>query len=133
MPATPTETLTGYVRAFESLRAEAVVPYYELPCTFVRPEGVWVVHDEAAAVILVNQLIEYAQSQGYHRTDISRLAVRTLAANLAALEGVFVRYDAAQEEIARFGFTYIVRRGEGGWRIAVAVAHDALGHHEAQA
>jgi hypothetical protein len=115
------------------LRAEAVVPYYELPCTFVRPEGVWVVHDEAAAVILVNQLIEHAQSQGYHRTDISRLAVRTLAANLAALEGVFVRYDAAQEEIARFGFTYIVRRGEGGWRIAVAVAHDALGHQEAQA
>ena len=133
MPATPTEMLTGYVRAFETLSAEAVVPYYDLPCTFVGPEGVWVVHDEAAAVILVNQLIEHARMQGYHRTDVSRLAVRTLAANLAALEGVFVRYDAAQEEIARFGFTYIVRRGEGGWRIVVAVAHDALGHQEAQA
>ncbi len=84
-------------------------------------------------MVLVNQLIEQARSRGYHRTDISRLAVRTLAANVAALEGVFVRYDAAQEEIARFGFIYIVRRGDGGWRIVVAVAHDALGHQEAQA
>ncbi len=72
MPATPTEMLTGYVRAFETSSAEAVVPYYELPCTFVRPDGVWVVHDEAAAVVLVNHLIEHARSQGYHRTDISR-------------------------------------------------------------
>lgn len=84
-------------------------------------------------MVLVNQLIEQARSRGYHRTDISRLAVRTLAANVAALEGVFVRYDAAQEEIARFGFTYIVRQTDGRWRIVVAVAHDALGHQEAQA
>ena len=133
MSGTPTDMLTAYVRAFETLRPEAVVPFYDLPCTFVRPDGVWIVQDEAAAVVLVNHLIDHARSQGYHRTDISRLAVRALAANLAELEGVFVRYDAAQEEIARFGFTYIVRRGEGGWRIVVAVAHDALGHQEAQA
>ena len=133
MPGTPMEMLTAYVRAFETLSAEAVVPFYHLPCAFIRPDGVWVVQDEATALVLVNHLIEHARSQGYHRTDVSRLAVRTLAANLAELEGVFVRYDAAQEEIARFGFTYIVRQGDGGWKIVVAVAHDALGRQEAQA
>lgn len=133
MPGTPIEMLAAYVRAFETLNAEAVVPFYDLPCTFVRPDGAWVVQDEAAALVLVNHLVEHARSQGYHRTDISRLAVRTLAANLAELEGVFVRYDAAQEEIARFGFTYIARRGDRGWRIVVAVAHDALGRQEPQA
>ena len=133
MPGTPTDMLTAYVRAFETLSAEAVVPFYDLPCTFVRPDGAWVVQDEAAAVALVNHLIDHARSQGYLHTDVSRLAVRTLAANLAELEGVFVRYDAAQEEITRFGFTYIVRHGDRGWRIVVAVAHDALGLQEAQA
>jgi hypothetical protein len=133
MPGTPTEMLTAYVRAFETLSTAAVVPFYDLPCTFIRPDGVWVVQDEAAAAVLATHLIEHARSQGYHRTDISRLAVRTLAANLAELEGVFVRYDAAQEEIARFGFTYIVRHGDRGWRIVVAVAHDPLGQQEAQA
>ena len=133
MTGTPTDMLTAYVRAFETLRAEAVVPFYDLPCTFIRPDGVWVVQDEATAVVLVKHLIEHVRSQGYHRTDVSRLAVRALAANLAELEGVFVRYDASQEEIGRFGFTYIVRQDDRGWRIVVAVAHDALGLQEAQA
>jgi hypothetical protein len=125
--------LTAYVRAFETLRADAVVPFYELPCMFIRPDGAWVVRNEAEAIVLVNHLIDHARSQGYHRTDVSRLAVRPLAAGLAELAGVFVRYDAAQEEIARFGFTYIVRQSAGGWRIIVAVAHDAQGQQELQA
>jgi hypothetical protein len=94
MPATPVDMLTAYVRAFETMIAEAVVPFYDLPCTFIRPDGVWVVQDAAAAVTLANHLIDHARSQGYQRTDVSRLAVRTLAANLAELKGVFVRYDA---------------------------------------
>jgi hypothetical protein len=130
---TPTDMLTAYVRAFETLSAEAVVAFYHRPFTFIRPDAAWVVQDEATALVLVNHLIEHARSQGYHRTDVSRLAVRTLAANLAELEGVFVRYDAAQEEIARFGFTYILRQTDGQWRIVVAVAHDALGRRETQA
>ena len=133
MAGTPSEMIDAYVRAFETQRGENVVPFYDLPCTFIRPDGVWVIQDAAAAVTLANHLIDHARSQGYQRTDVSRLAVRTLAANLAELEGVFVRYDAAQEEIARFGFTYIVRQSDRGWRIVVAVAHDALGLQEAQA
>ena len=133
MSGTPVELLTAYVRAFETLSAEAFVPFYDLPCTFVSPDGVWIVQDGSAAVALVNHLIDHARSQGYHRTDVSRLAVRPLAAGLAELAGVFVRYDAAQEEIARFGFTYIVRQRAGQWRIIVAVAHDAQGDQGLQA
>jgi hypothetical protein len=132
MTQTPLELLTAYVRAFETLSAEAVVPFYDLPCTFVSPDGVWVAQNEATAVALVNHLIDHARSQGYHRTDVSGLAIRPLAAGLAELAGVFERYDAAQKRFARFGFTYIVRQGDRGWRIAVAVAHDAQGHQEGQ-
>ena len=125
MNGTPTGMLTAYVRAFETLRAEAVVPFYELPCTFIRPDGTWVVQDDATALALAGRLIEHAIAQGYHRTDVVRLAVRPMAASLAELSGVFVRYDASQAEIARFGFTYIVRQRPGGWKIIAAVAHDA--------
>jgi hypothetical protein len=125
MTRTPLEMLDAYVRAFETLREEAVVPFYELPCTFIRPDGVWVVQDEATALVLAAHLIEHATSQGYRRTAVSEVTTRTLAAGLAELCGVFHRYDAADAEIARFGFTYIVRGGSDGWRIVVAVAHDA--------
>ena len=125
MTHTPLEMLTAYVRAFETLRAEEVVPYYELPCTFIRPDGVWVVQDAATALVLAAHLIEHAQSQGYRRTAVSGVTMRTLAPGLVELGGTFRRYDAADAEIARFGFTYIVRGGSEGWRIIVAVAHDA--------
>ena len=125
MTHTPLEMLTAYVRAFETLRAEAVVAFYELPCTFIRPDGVWVVQDEATALVLAADLIEHAKSQGYHRTAVSEVTMRTLAPGLVELGGAFLRYDAADAEIARFGFTYIVRGGSDGWRIVVAVAHDA--------
>ena len=125
MTGAPSEMIDAYVRAFETMRAEHVVPFYELPCTFIRPDGAWVVQDEATARVLANHLIEHAKGQGYHRTEVVDLTVRALAPGLAELTGVFVRYDGSHSEIARFGFTYIVRCGADRWRIAVAVAHDA--------
>jgi hypothetical protein len=83
------------------------------------------VQDEAAALVLVAHLIEHAKSQGYRSTAVSELTMRTLAPELAELGGVFVRYDESGAQIARFGFTYIVRGGSAGWRIVVALAHDA--------
>ena len=125
MKQSPLEMLEAYVRAFESLRADEVIPFYELPCTFIRPDGVWVVQDEATALVLVGHLIEHAKGQGYHRTEVRELTMRTLAPELVELNGVFVRYGATRSEIGRFGFTYIVRGDSGGWKIIVAVAHDA--------
>jgi len=125
MTQTPVEMLNAYVRAFETLRAEAVVPFYELPCTFIRADGAWVVQDEATALVLAGHLIEHARSQGFCRTVVSALTIRALAPMLAELSGVFVRYGLSDVEIGRFGFTYIVRRGSDGWRIVLAAAHDA--------
>lgn len=125
MKQSPLEMLEAYVRAFESLRADEVIPFYELPCTFIRPDGVWVVQDEATALVLAGHLIEHAKAQGYHSTEVSEITMRTLAPELVELTGVFVRYGASRSEIGRFGFTYIIRGDSGGWRIVVAVAHDA--------
>jgi len=122
---TPSEMLTAYVRAFETLHAEEVIPFYSLPCTFIRSDGAWVVQDEATALVLAGHLIEHAKRQGYRRTEVFELAIRALAPELVELSGVFVRYDASQSEIGRFGFTYIVRGGFDRWKIVVAVAHDA--------
>jgi hypothetical protein len=116
--------LNDYVKAFETLDASAVTPFYRLPCTFIRPDGVWVVSDDATAATLAAHLIDHARSQGYWRTETRNLEVRRLAAELDIMTGVFVRTNAANEEIGRSGFTYLVRRDDGAWRIVVAVAHD---------
>ncbi|NTU51231.1 MAG: DUF4440 domain-containing protein [Candidatus Aminicenantes bacterium] len=124
MNSSPTEMLNEYVRAFETQEASAVARFYRLPCTFIRPDGVWVVSDDATAATLAAHLIDHARSQGYRRTETRNLEVRRLAAELAMMTGIFVRYNAAAEEIGRSGFTYVVRRNDSAWKIVVAIAHD---------
>jgi len=120
----PEDVLRDYVRAFESLGADAVVPFYRLPCLFLSRHGPHPVSDPAAARDLVHRLIEQARGQGYHHTEILDLDVRALGEDLAWVAGVFSRRDADQEEIARFGFAYTLI-GEGdGWKICVAIAHE---------
>ena len=125
MTQTPKDMLAAYVRAFETLRAAEVVPFYDLPCTFLRPDGLWVVQDTASALVLVEHLIEHAKAQGYRRTEVSGLTVRTLGQGLVELSGVFLRRDTSGSEVGTFGFTYILRGGPDQWKIVVAVAHDA--------
>ncbi|MFN7986505.1 MAG: hypothetical protein U0529_03475 [Thermoanaerobaculia bacterium] len=124
IPATPEEMLGAYVRAFEACRTEEVADYYLLPCTFIRPDGVWIVQDMPTALVLVGHLLEHARAQGHARTEISGLAVRPLGATLAMLSGTFVRFDSRRAECGRFGFAYIVRAEGSRWRIVVAVAHE---------
>ncbi|MBK6796510.1 MAG: hypothetical protein IPG76_06900 [Acidobacteria bacterium] len=126
MNQTPLQTLLAYVHAFESLRADEVISFYELPCTFIRPDGVWIVQDEATALVLANHLIDHAKGQGYRKTEVCEIAMRTLAPELIELNGVFIRYGESQAELARFGFTYILHGNNNEWKIVVAVAHSAV-------
>ena len=121
----PEDTLRGYVEAFETLNPEAVLPFYHSPCVFIAPFGVSLAEDADAARRTAAALIEYARSQGYRRTEIRELHMRTLASNLVSLWGVFVRFSTGDDEIGRFGFSYLMRDDGTGWRIVVAVAHDA--------
>ena len=91
MVHSPLELLDAYVRALETQRAEAVVPFYDLPCTSIRPDGTWIAQDEATALVLAGRLIDHARSQGYHRTEIAEATLSPLAAGLAELAGVFIR------------------------------------------
>ena len=127
MQQAPQDALRAYVRAFETLDLHQVLPFYSFPCTFITPAGVTVVSDATAARGLAEALIEQARSQGYRRTEMLDLAVKLLGAELALLSGVFVRYDAQEQEIGRFGFAYTLRRDDTGWRIIVALSHDVPG------
>jgi len=123
----PEETLRAYVSAFEKLVPEPICAFYHLPCMFIVPTGVLAASDASAAHTIASLLIQHARSQGYRRTEIHDISTRSLASNLAAVTGVFVRFNANDEEIGRLGFTYTMRQTPAGWRIVVAMVHDAPG------
>lgn len=125
MGRTPEETLRGYADAFALLDVDALIPFFRLPCLFLSPQGAYPVMDVAAVKALLESLLAQARSQGYRRSAISGLEVRMLGERLAWLTGVFVRYNAAEEEIARFGFAYTMLSDGDDWKIAVATAFEA--------
>ena len=79
----PVEALRAYVKAFETLNPEAVVPFYHSPCIFIAPFGVSVAIDATAAYLTASALIDHARSQGYRRTEITQLHKRTLGKPLS--------------------------------------------------
>lgn len=91
---------------------------------FIAPPGVTVVSDANTARAMASRLIEHARSQGYRRSEILDLDLRTLGESLASVSGVFVRFNSNEEEISRFGFAYTMRKDSGRWGIVVALAHE---------
>jgi hypothetical protein len=122
----PEAALSAYMRAFETLDPEAALPFYHLPSMFIAPQGVVAATDADTLRALLAQFMGQLRAQSYGRTDISGLEVRALSSELASCTGVFVRFNASGQELARPGFTYTMRNSGGSWKILVAALHDAL-------
>jgi hypothetical protein len=124
MANTPTETLTEYVRAFESLDPNAFVPYYNLPCMLITPAGITAVADPATRQALATQLVTQARQHGYKRTEfLGPVDCRMLSPTLALLSGVFRRLNSSDQVILDLGFSYLMNKSDEGWKIVVAALY----------
>ena len=115
----------GYIEAFERLDPERVLSFYDLPSIFIAPAGVFAVPDAKTARALLSRFMDELRVQSYRRTQVLGLTARRLSPGLGSCSGTFVRFDTSDGEIARAGFTYIMR-DSGSWRIVVAVVHDPV-------
>jgi NTF2-like protein (DUF6841) len=122
----PKSTFLAYLRAFENLDPELVLPFYHLPAMFVAPQGIFMIADANTARTLLTQVMEQLRSQSYLRTEVANLVVRQLSSSLASCAGVFVRISTDGQEIARLGFTYTMRSNAGSWQIVVALLHEPV-------
>jgi hypothetical protein len=120
----PKSAFLAYMRAFEKLDPEIVLPFYQFPAMFIAPQGVFAAPDAGTARALLSQLMEQLRGQSYRRTDVADLVVRHLPPSLALCSGVFVRFNASGQEIARLGFIYTMRSNAGSWQIVVALLHE---------
>ena len=125
MTDAPESAFHAYLRAFETLDPEEALPFYHLPCMFIAPQGVFAAPDTDTARALLSQFMGQLRSQSYRRTEVVGLTVRKLSPGLASCGGTFVRFSIDSEEIARLGFTYILRNTDS-WKIIVAVVHEPV-------
>jgi len=121
----PESAFQAYIQAVETLDPEMALPFYHLPSMFIAPHGVFPVPDTNTARTLLSQFMTQLRSQAYRRTEVLGLTVRNLAPDLASCAGTFVRFNAGGDEIARVGFTYLLRNA-GSWKLVVAALHEPI-------
>jgi hypothetical protein len=121
------DTFARYVRAFETLRPAAIVPYYNEPCLFISPQGVVALPTGDDVEGFFHKVMADLRTAGYAGSAFPDLEVLPLSDALAVVRGVGLWKKADGTDLKRFGLTYTFRRSDAAWRIVVAVAHDAQG------
>jgi ketosteroid isomerase-like protein len=119
------QVLNHYYRAFSTLDAEAVKPYFHEPWQLVSPAGVGVGTTRAALAAVFQPAMEALRARGFAKSELINLHLKRLSAATMIAGGVAVRRKTDGEELERAGVVYLMQKTNAGWQIATIVIHDA--------
>ena len=118
---TALEAVHEYYKVFSTLDVNAIVSCYCEPCMTIAPQGVSSAANGAALAGLLAPLLAGLRAKGYGRSEFVQTNVTMLGETAALVRGVAVRYTAAGPEMERVPLSYLMHRGEAGWKIAALV------------
>ena len=117
-------TYDEYFKVFQTLRPEAVASFYNVPCLALSPQGVTVMTTSEEVRALFRTMRTALQVRDYARSERGDVQVTRLSDQAALVSTGVVRYATDGKPLERFGVTYIFRKTDGGWKIAVITIHD---------
>jgi ketosteroid isomerase-like protein len=115
---------TEYFQVFQTLRPEAVASFYHVPCMALSPQGVAVMTTSEEVRAFFGTMRTALQARHYARSERGDLQVKRLSDQTALVSTSVVRYATDGKELERFGATYLFRKTDAGWKIAVITIHD---------
>jgi hypothetical protein len=68
--------------------------------------------------------MENLRQREYRRSELSLHQLRLLSATSALATGAAIRYKTDGQEMERVGVTYLLHKGDSGWKFAVMTLHD---------
>src|SRR5438552_2754473 len=92
------QVLTDYYRAFSTLDAQAVRPYFLEPSQLVSPAGVVPTPTRAAVSAAFQPVMETLRARGFGKSELMNLHVKRLSASTAIAGGVAVRRKTDGQE-----------------------------------
>jgi len=119
-----TKVLSDYYAAFSTLSVQAILPYFHEPALLVGPLGVSPLPTPSALVPIFGPAMENLRRREYGQSELRLQLLKLLSATSALAVGVAIRNKTDGRELERVGVTYLLRKGEGGWKFAVVVLHD---------
>src|SRR5262249_38058930 len=103
----------------------AMLSYYHEPVTFITTQGVVSRSSHADVIPILTQFFERLKVTAATRSEWADAHVKRLSDVLAIASIIVVRYNAEGHEVERVGWTYLLHRTGGRWKIAVLAAHPA--------
>ena len=118
------DTFTQYSNAFAKLDPKALVPFYHKPAILIDPSRIFSVNSEEEILKILTPLIEDLKRLDYERSETTHLGAKLLSENTALVSGIGIRIKKDETELAKFGFTYTLRKADGEWKIIAGVIHN---------
>jgi hypothetical protein len=119
------ETIREYYRAFSTLDLHAIASYFAEPSMTISTQGgIRSAAHRAALAEALGPLVQSLKAKGYSRSDFAQPDVIMLGETKALVRGVAVRYAVSGNELERVPLSYVMHRGEAGWKIAVLIAEN---------
>ncbi|HLJ51372.1 MAG TPA: nuclear transport factor 2 family protein [Bryobacteraceae bacterium] len=118
------QMLADYYRAFSTLDVQAVWPYFHEPSLLISPQGVFAVPTVATLATVFSPTMEGLRAREFGRSELTVGKVTSLSASATLVTGIAIRYKRDGQELERAGITYVLRKSETDWKIAVIILHD---------
>src|SRR5580765_8407373 len=122
--AAVTQVLIDYYKAFNTLDAQAVGPYFHEPSQLVSSAGVVPTATRAAVAAAFQPVLEGLRARNFARSELTDLRLKRLSATTVIAAGVAVRRKTDGQELERAGVVYLLQKTGAGWQFATVVIHD---------
>jgi len=106
--AAVTQVLVDYYKAFNTLDAHAVGPYFHEPSQLVSPAGVVPTATRAAVAAAFQPVLEALRARNFARSELTDLRLKRLSATTVLAGGVAVRRKTDGQELERAGVVFRV-------------------------
>jgi ketosteroid isomerase-like protein len=116
------DAILEYYKVFSTLDVSAIVSYFCEPSMTIAPQAMFTAANRSALADSLAPLVHSLKAKGYGRSEYVQAEVTALGETAALVRGVAVRYTTAGSELERIPLTYLMRRTDAGWKIAVLVA-----------
>ena len=94
-----------------------------VPFVVISSQGVEVLPTMSEIEGFYGGILQDLRERGYSHSIRSELHVKLLEQTIAFASGVFVRHKTDGSELETIGATYVLRKAEGEWKIAVVMGH----------
>lgn len=112
-----------YRAAYAARDVGAIREHYGVPLLSVTPDDlVWMETGEAVEKVMAAYLDTLPDD--FDRGEIDELVYHLLTDDAVVASSAWTRYTADGEVFEELGTTYLLHRGDDGWRIVALVLHD---------